>query len=172
MTFHIIDQDWTANRDQPAVLSLIRDAAPRGNVTFLRVDEVIAQPCVEGGEGTQPPPGAADLLTELGKLEHLTLSGRRFAQIGAYTGEQVEVTVSQGVLAACGGLAGAEASIFRAGDEVWGAASGERFRLISVGVGDQALTILLSTDWTETPSVQELEALYAIGQTILDSVRL
>ena len=86
VTFHIIDQDWTANRDRPAVLSLIRDAAPRGNVTFLRVEEVIAQPCVEGGEGTQPPPGAADLLTELGKLEHLTLSGRTFAQIGAHHG--------------------------------------------------------------------------------------
>ena len=82
----------------------------------------------------------------------------------------MEVTVSDGVLAACGGLAGGEASIFRAGDEVWGAASGERFRLISVGVGDQAVTVLLSTDWTQTPSVQELENLYELGQHVLDSV--
>ena len=83
----------------------------------------------------------------------------------------MEITVSDGVLAACGGLAGADAAIFRAGDEVWGAASGERFRLISVTVGDEPMAILLSTDWTQTPSVQELEDLYAIGQEILDSVR-
>ena len=174
LTFDIGDPGWSANRDQLGVLSLIRDAgaAPRGSVTFLLVDEVIQQPCAVGGESTQPPPGAADLLTELEKLkDHLTLSGRRFAQIGAHTGEQVEVNVSEGVLAACGGLAGADASIFRAGDEVWGAASGERFRLISVGVGDQAMAILLSTDWTQIPSVQELEDLYAIGQEVLDSVR-
>jgi class 3 adenylate cyclase len=169
VTFDIVDLGWTANRDAADMLGLVRDAAPRGSVHFLRVQEVIANPCVQGGEGAQTGPGAADLLTQLEDLEHLTLSGRQPAQVGGFTGEQVDVTVSEGVLAACGGLAGGEAAIFGAGEEVWSASSGERFRLISVGVGDQAVTILLATDWTQTPSVQELENLLDYGQRVIDS---
>ena len=100
----------------------------------------------------------------------LELANQQTAQVGGYTGQQVDVTVADGVLAACGGLAGAEAAIFGAGEEVWGASPGERFTIIAVGVGDQAVTILLSTDWTQTPSVQELENLLEHGQRVLDSV--
>jgi class 3 adenylate cyclase len=172
VTFKIEDQDWTANRDRAEVLGLIREAAPRGSVYFLRVQEVIENPCVEGGEGAQTGLGAADLLTELEALEqYLELANHEPVEVGGFTGQQVDVTVSDGVLAACGGLAGGEAAIFGAGEEVWSASPGERFRLISVGVGDQAVTILFSTDWTQTPSVQELESLLKFGQRILDSVR-
>ena len=152
------------------MFGLIREAAPRGSVSFLRVGEVIENPCVQGGEGTQTNPAATDLLTRLEGLEHLTLSGQQPTRIGGYAGRQVDVTVADSVLAACGGLAGGDAALFVAGDEVWGASPGERFRLISVDVGDQALTIVLSTDWTETPSVQELESLLQRGQRVLDSV--
>ncbi len=93
-------------------------------------------------------------------------------QVGGFSGEQVDVTVSDGVLAACGGLVGLEVALFGAGEEVWRASPGERFRLISVGFGDQAVTLLLSTDWTQTPSVQELEDLLELGQRVLDSVGL
>lgn len=170
VTFDIVDQGWTANRDLPDVLGLIREAAPRGSVHFLRVQEVLQNPCVEGGEGAQTGPGAADLLTEMEGLEHLTLSNLQPAQVGAFAGQQVDVTVSDGALAACGGLAGGDVAIFGAGEEVWSASPGERFRLISVGVGEQALTLVLSTDWTQTPSVQELEGLLELGQRVLDSV--
>lgn len=169
-TFDIVDQGWTATRDRAEILGLIRDAAPRGSVQFLRVQEVIVDPCGERGEGAQTGPGAADLLTKVEALEHLSLENRQAAQVGGFTGAQVDVTVSDGVLAACGGLAGGEAAIFDAGEEVWKASPGERFRLIAVGAGDQAVTILLSTDWTEIPSVQELEGLLELGQRVLDSV--
>jgi class 3 adenylate cyclase len=170
VTFGIVDLDWTAHRDQPGLLGLIRDAAPRGSVYFLRVDEVIENPCVEGGEGTQTGPGAADLLANLEDLDHLTIENRATTQVGGYAGERVDITVSDGVLAACGGTAGGEAAIFGAGEEVWSASPGERFTLISVGVGDQPVAILLSTDWTQIPSVQELENLLQYGQRIVDSV--
>ena len=169
-TFDIVDQGWVATRDRAEILGLIRDAAPRGSVTFMRVQEVIANPCVEGGEGARTAPGAADLLTELEALDHLSLVDRQPVQVGGFTGEQVDVTVSDGVLAACGGLVGGEVAIFDAGEEVWKASPGERFRLISVGAGDRPVTILLSTDWTETPSVQELEGLLELGRRVLDSV--
>ena len=78
--------------------------------------------------------------------------------------------MSDGVLAACGGLAGGEAALFDAG-EVWKASPGEEFTLISVDVSGQAVTILVSTDWTETPPLQELESLRQHGQRVLDSVR-
>jgi class 3 adenylate cyclase len=173
VTFDIVDQGWTANRDGAEMLGLIRDVAPRGAVYFLRVQEVIANPCIEGGEGgegAQTGPGATDLLTKLGTLDHLALSDVQPSQVGGLKGHRVDVTVSDGSLAACGGLVGGEVPLFVVGDEVWRASPGERFRLFSVGVGDQAVTLVLSTDWTQTPSVQELEGLLELGQRVVDSV--
>ena len=171
VTFRIGDLGWTANRDVLGILGLIREAAPRGSVFFLRVDEVFASPCVQGGEGTQTGPGSTDVIGDLAPLEHLELANEQPVQVGGFAGRQVDVTVSDGVFAACGGLAGGgDASIFRAGDEVWGASPGERFRLISVVVDDQPVTIVMSTDWTQTPSVQELENLLVLARNVLDSV--
>ena len=82
----------------------------------------------------------------------------------------MEVTVATragGVRRAVGG----DVSLFVLGDEVWGATSGEQFRLISLVVGAEAVTILVSTDWTETPSVQELESLYQLADGLLSTVR-
>ena len=93
-------------------------------MSFLRVQEVIANPCLEGGDGTQTVLRAADVLTELQGLAHLTLSDPKPVQVGGYTGQEVDVSVADGVLAACGGLAGGEASIFLAGGEVWSASAG------------------------------------------------
>ena len=168
-SFDIVDQGWTASRDRPEMLALVREVAPRGSVYFMRVGEVIKNPCIEGGEGGAQT-GPADILVELEGLDHLELANQQPVEVGGFTGQQVDVTVSEGVQAACGGLVGGGAAIFVAGDEVWSASAGERFRLISVGVGDQALTIVLSTDWAGTPSVQEVEALLKLGQSILDSV--
>jgi class 3 adenylate cyclase len=170
VTFDIVDPGWSANRDVADVLGLIREAEPLGSVHFLRVREVIVDPCVEGGEGAQTGPGAADLLAELQGLAHLTLSDLESAQVGGYAAQQMDVTVSEGALAACGGLAGGGVALFGAGDEVWEASPGERFRLISVAVGDEAVTILVSTEWTPTQSVQEQEALRERAQQVLDSV--
>ena len=170
VTFGIADLGWSANRDQPALLGLIRDGAPRESLYFLRVDEVIENPCVQGGEG-QRGPGSDDVLAALENLEeHLTIANRAATEVGGYTGERADITVADGVLAACGGVAGGEAAIFRAGDEVWSASPGERFTLFSMSVAGAPVTILLSTDWTQIPSVQELEDLLQFGQRVLDRV--
>ena len=170
VSFDIADQGWIANRDTPDIFGVIRDSAPRGSVQFLRVQEVVPNACIAGGDDASPGPVVADPLAALEGLEHLTLQDQRPVTVGGYEGTQVDVTVSDAALAACGGLVGADVPIFRAGDEVWGASPGERFRLITVDVGDEVVTIVLSTDWTETPSVQELEDLLAVGQRLLDSV--
>jgi class 3 adenylate cyclase len=171
VTFDIADEGWIANRDGPDVFGLIRDTAPRGSVQFLRVREVIPSPCIAGGDGAPTAPVLDDPLAALERLEHLTLQDPKPTTIGDYQGDQVDVTVSESALAACGGLVGTDVPIFRAGDEVWGASPGERFRLITLEVGDEVVTIVLSTDWTETPSVQELEDLLAVGQRLVGSVR-
>jgi class 3 adenylate cyclase len=170
VTFDIVDQGWTANRDQAGMLGLIREVPPRGSIYFLRVDEVIANPCIAGGEGTETGPTAPDVLATLEALDHLELTTPVPVEVGGHPGQQVDVTVSDGVLAACGGLVGSEAAIFRVGKDVWSAASGERFRVVSVDVGDQAVTIVLSSDWTQIRSVQEQEDLLKLGQRVLDSV--
>lgn len=170
VTFGVPDQGWTANRDLAEVLGLVREVVPRGSVVFLRVSDVFADPCVAGGAGTQTGLAAGEVIAALEELPHLAVTNRQPVQIGGAAGEQANVTVSEGALAACGGLAGSDVAIFGAGGEVWRAASGERFRLISVDVANQAVTILMSTDWTETQSVQELEDLLELGQRIVDSV--
>jgi hypothetical protein len=38
-------------------------------------------------------------------------------------------------------------------------------------VGAPAVTVIVSMDWTQTPSVQELESLLGLGKRVLDSVR-
>ncbi len=171
VNFDIADQGWIANRDRPDIFGLVRDSAPRGSVQFLRVREVFPNACIAGDDGASTAPVVVDPLAALAGLEHLTLQDPRPTTVGEYQGQQVDVTVSDGALAACGGLVGADVPIFRAGDEVWGAAPGERFRLITLDIGGQAVTIVLSTDWTETPSVQELEDLLAVGQRLLGGVR-
>lgn len=171
VSFDIVDQGWTANRDVPDMLGLVRDAAPRGGVSFLRVQEVIANPCVEGGDVGQTAPPAGDLLSTLGGLQHVTLANSQPTSVGGHLGRQVDVTVSASAQAACGGLVGGGGvALFATGDEVWRAAPGERFRLIVVDVGGQPVAIVSSTDWTQTPSVQELESLLELAQRVLDSV--
>ena len=171
VTFDIVDPGWSATGDTPKILSLVRDAAPHGSVSFVHVQEVLQSPCAGEGENVQPGLGAADLLTQLKALEHLTLTEEKTVRVGGYTGTQVDVAVSDGALAACGGLVGGDVALFGLGGEIWGAASGERFRLVALGVGDQSVMILLSIDWTEAPSVQELMSLYQLGGHVLDSVR-
>jgi class 3 adenylate cyclase len=170
VSFKILDTDWSANRDDADVLALIRDATPRGTVTFLRVRTVFTNPCVAEGEGAQTGPAASDLFAALAGIGHLTLSTPQPVQVGGYTGQQVEINVAQEALSACGGLAGAEVPLFGAGEEVWSAASAERFRLISVDVGGPTVTILLSADYTQTPSTQELENMWELGQRVVGSV--
>ncbi len=168
ITFDIVERGWTANRDEPEIFGLLRDESPRGSVYFLRVQEVIENPCTDGGEGAPTAPGAADLLSQVEALPHLAVSEAETVRVGGFVGRRVTVDVLDSVLAACGGFAGAEVSLFDAG-EVWKVSPGERFTLIAVDVSGQAVTILLSTDWTQTPSVQELQSLLDLAQDILDS---
>lgn len=170
VTFDIVDQGWTANRDRGDVLGLIRDTEPLGSVHFLRVGAVIAQPCVEHADTALANPGAAAVLSELATLEHVALSDPRTIEVGGHTGQQVDVTISEGALAACGSLAGGEVALFDTGGEVWRASPGERFKLVSVDVGDAAVTIVVSTDWSSTRSIKEMEDLFALGQRIVESV--
>jgi class 3 adenylate cyclase len=170
ITFTIGDTGWIANRDQADVFALIRDTSPRGGVTFLRVEQVFTNPCVAEGAGTQTGLGASDLLAALAGITHLSLSTPQAVEVGGYPGQQVEINVAQEALSACGGLAGAEVPLLGAGEEVWSAASAEHFRLIAVDVGGQPVTIVLSADYTQTPSTQELENLLEQGQRIVGTV--
>jgi class 3 adenylate cyclase len=169
VTFDIKSPDWTATTDVPGRLSLLRGASPRGIVEFLRVEQVVENPC--GADEATMNPGPADLLMQLQALQHLSVSEPKTVRIGGYTGRQVDIGVSDASLAACGGPVGGGVAILRAAGEVWNATPGERFRLIALGVGTNAVTIVVSIDWTQTPSVQELESLLQLGQQVLDTVR-
>lgn len=176
LTFEIKGSGWSANSDTAGSFGLIREEDPPGNLTFLRVRQVLTSPCLAGGgDDSSTGPSTPDVLAELAAIaavpgSHIEMSEPQPVQVGGIAAKEVDITVSQASLAACGGLAGADVSVFDTGDEVWGAAPGERFRLISVTVGDQPVTIVISSDWTKTPSVQQLEQVYALAQVIIDSV--
>ena len=170
VTFDIGGMDWSANSDTRDVLGLVRDASPRGSVQFLRVREVIASPC-GSGEGMTQLVGPADLLLQLQGLEHLMLSEPKTVRIGGYVGRQVDVQVRDEAQAACGGLAGTGVTIFVVGTDIWSAAAGERFRLTVVDVKGSAVAIVVSSDWSSPPSVQELESLLGLGGQIVESAR-
>ena len=175
VAFAIGELGWTADRDTPVMLGVVRGEAPRGSVYFLRVRELITNPCTEEGADGVTGPSAVSLLTQLESLQHLTVSPRVPVVVGGTSGLQVDITVSEGTLAACGGLVGGEVPLFAVGEgaarEIWRAAPGERFRLISLAVGDEAVALVLSADWTQIPSVPEFEQLMQLGQRIFDSTR-
>jgi hypothetical protein len=169
-TFDVADTGWSANRDTPGMFALVREAAPLGSVYFLRVQEVIASPCVGEPSGVGTELAANEIIPALDALGHVELTNAQPAEVDDRLGQQVDVTISEAALAACGGVIGAEVGLFAGGGEVWSASPGERFRLITVGVGNQAVTILMSIDWTQAHSVQELEGLLNLGQRLIDTV--
>lgn len=169
MQFQILDLDWSANRDVPEMLGLIRDDVPRGSVSFMRVSEVVENPCIAGGEGNTGEE-RDDVVARLFGLTHFRLTNLQSVNVDGAKGRQVDVTVDEAALAACGGLAGDDVAVFIVGTEEWRAAPGERFRIIAITVGEEPVTIAISTDWAQTSSVQELEDLYRQAQRIIDSV--
>ncbi len=167
-TFDVPDPGWAAFRDTPGLFGLVREQAPRGTLYFGRVQEVIADPCIQGGDVASAPP--ADVIAELQALAHLEVSDVEPTQLGGAAGRQAKVTVSEGAQAACGGLVGAGVGVFVAGGEVWQAAPGELFKVISVTVRGDPVTVLLSLDWTQTHSVQEVQDMFQLGGSILNTV--
>jgi class 3 adenylate cyclase len=172
LSFTVADGGWTAYRDLPAAVGLMREVDPRGRLDVLLVDEVFADPCVEGGEGHDSVPAQADLTTILAMLPYVELDEPRPVTIGGRSAQSVNVTVSEGALAACGGFGTGDVTIFRAGDERWRAQAGERFRVISVAGAGRPLAILLSVDWTTTRSVAEQEAFLALAERVVNSIEL
>lgn len=168
--FGIQDPGWSANSDTAVMLGLVRQESPRGSVQLLRILEVITTPC-GAGDGAATPVGAADLLTTLQGLPYLVVSDPLTVRVGGYAGRQVDVTVKDEALAACGGLAGGGVTLFVVGSDIWQAASGERFRLTIVDVHGSAVTIVISADWSQAPSVQEEELLRQLGGRIVASMR-
>jgi class 3 adenylate cyclase len=170
LTFHIVEPGWAASRDTPDLLGLIRESDPPGSVFFLRITKVLTSGCDAGDPEAGTGLGTADVLADMEDVTFLDVSEPMPVEIGGIPAKQVDVAVSNAALAACGGLAGADVTVFDVGGEIWRAASGERFRLVSVDVGGQAVTIITSTEWDQIPSVQQLEDMFEVGQRLLDTV--
>jgi class 3 adenylate cyclase len=168
-SFRIEDPGWSASRDRPDALALIREDPPRGSVYFARVQHVVKNPCGEDVDASTGP--VSDVFGELRALTtHIQLSDEKPVNVGGVPGIQADVTIADGAQAACGGLVGADIPVFVLGDETWSASPGERFRLVAVVVSGQEVAVLTSIDWTQTHSVQELEDMFAVGQQLLATV--
>jgi class 3 adenylate cyclase len=167
MSFEIVDSGWAATRDTAGLLSLVRESDPPGSLSALRVSQVVANPCTEGDPGAATGPNGPDVLAELAALPHAKIANRVSTQVGGLAGEQADVTIDPGAQAACGGLVGNGVAVFMAGGEAWRAQPGELFRLIAVGSGTRAVTLVVSSDWTRTPSVQQVQSILELGNRLL-----
>lgn len=170
--FTIVDPGWSAYREAPEYLGLLREDAPRGRLDILRVADVFVDPCIEGGETADTGPAATDLIGALNSLAYVDdVTDPEPTSVDGFAGQMVNVTISEGALAACGGLVGGEVAVLRAGDESWKASPGERFRMLAVEVGGQTVTLLLSLDWSQSQSVDELENFFESGERVMQSVK-
>jgi len=169
-SFRIEDLGWSASRDQPVSLAVVRDDAPRGSLYFARVQAVLTDPCGGDAAGATGP-ATADVIAQLRALTgHIQVTDEKPVVVGGISGTQVDVTIADGAQAACGGLVGADIPVFALGEETWRASPGERFRLVALAVAGQEVTVLVSIDWTKTHSVQELEDMFGIGEKLLRTV--
>ena len=91
-------------------------------------------------------------------------------KVGGLAGRQADVTIADCALAACGGVVGADVAVLGISGLTWGGSPGERFRIITVKVGDALVTILISLESTETHSVRQLEDMISFGEQLLDGV--
>jgi class 3 adenylate cyclase len=170
-TFDVATSGWSAAGDSPTLLDLVREGSPAGALSFARVDEVLQSPCTQAGDPGSIEPVPTDVIAELAELhDWITLTAATDVEVGGLPARQVDVTIADSALAACGGVVGADVSVFGIGGETWGAAGGERFRLIAVQVGDATVTILISLDWAQAHSVQQLEAMMEFGEQLLAGV--
>lgn len=169
-TLSIKDPGWSANRDDAGLFSLIREGEPRGSIVVARITEVGQSACQLGGGEGGSVPAVTDVITELRARDFLLVSDSTPVKVGSLDAQQVDVSVSEAALAACGGLVGQDATIFAIGSEVWGAQPGERFRLVAIPVGTAQVTVLVSLEWTQAHSVPEIEHMNQLGQNFLDGM--
>lgn len=90
--------------------------------------------------------------------------------VGGSSGLSADVTVAEGALAACGGFGDGDVALFPVGDDLWRAQPGERFRLQSVDVDGQTVTVLIGGDQSPARSVSELEAFFEFSDRVVQSV--
>jgi hypothetical protein len=167
-TFDITNTGWSASGDAAGLVGLVREGTPRGSLDVARIDEVIQNPCNRAGDAGSTGPVPTDVIKELQALEQFTVSEVKPVEIDGRLSQQADVTISESALAACSGIAGADVGVFGIGGQTWGGAGGERFRLLAVTVGDEPVTILISLDWTQAHSVQQLEDMIEFGQSVVD----
>jgi class 3 adenylate cyclase len=169
-TFTIDNLGWSANRDVPSLFGLIREADPAGSIVVARVTEVVQSACISGPSEGETVPVPTDVIDDMRHRDFLEVSEPTPVKVGALDARQVDVTISEAALAACGGLVGQDASVFVIGDDAWGGTPGERFRLVAVPVGATTVTIIVSLDWVQAHAVSEIEHINQLGQSFFGSI--
>ncbi|HEX2626507.1 MAG TPA: adenylate/guanylate cyclase domain-containing protein [Candidatus Limnocylindrales bacterium] len=169
-TFTIENLGWSVNRDAADIFGLIRESDPAGSIVVARISEVLQSACISGPSEGETVPVPTDVIDEMRHRDFLVVSDPTTVKVGSLDGQQVDVTISEAALAACGGLVGQDASVFAIGTETFGGTPGERFRLITVPVSGATVTIIVSLDWIEAHAVSEIEHINQLGQSFFGSM--
>jgi hypothetical protein len=171
--FVITDPGWSAYRERPEAVGLLRESEPRGRLDVARIEVLLLDPCF--ADGPQLPVGSTpdELVSALRNLPHVVTAEPGATRVGGREGFVLDVSIAQNALAACGGFAAGEVALFPVADEPWGAAPEERVRIVAIEVDGATVSFLMSQDDSPAGSVvTPLEAFFEYAQRVVDSVVL
>lgn len=164
----ISDPGWSVYRSGTEFLGLYFESEPRGRVDIGRIGSVFSNACSADGPSVQTGSTPDELLSTLETIPHLSVGAAEALTIGDHDGVAVDVSISEGALAACGSFGLGDVGIFDVGTETWRGQPGERFRIAAVDIDGITIAMILSTESAAASSVVELEQFFEVAGRLLD----
>jgi len=168
-SFVIEEAGWQAYRAESDYVGLMRDAAPEGNLDIGKVRGLLTDPCIAEGLAVSAGETPEDLMEAIKDLLYITPGEERELTLGDFEGKEIDFTISEAAMAACGSIGTGDVAVFRFGAENWSATPGERVTLGAIDVNGETVSIITSTG-DPTGSIQANEQFRADAERIIQSM--
>ncbi len=179
LTLAITDPGWALTAQRAASMELLHEADPRGRLAIARLTGVHSDPCnPEGNYPIETGASPEDLIAALREVAFLEDRQTEFLEIGEEEpiqidrkpGLRVDLTISNGVFAACD-PGGNDVALFPLGSESFGALPGDRLRIEAVPVNGRIVTFISATDLGSEPPETQVADFRELADSVVDGVR-
>ena len=164
----VSDPGWSVYRSGTEYVGLYFESQPQGRIDIGRIESGFLDACTADGVRIQTGSTPDELLTTLESIPHLSVGLPETVAIGGRSGVGVDVSISEGALAACGSFGLGEVTVFAVGTEAWRAQPGERFRIEAVDIDGTTVAMMLSAESAAASSVTELEQFFELAGRLVD----
>ena len=165
--FVITDLGWSAYRHGPDIVGLLRDSEPQGTLDIVRIEVLLTDPCVPDRERVSAGRLPEDLVNALTSLSYVDAGDPGATTVGARAGFTLDLSITEGALAACGGF---DVALFPVADEHWRAVPKQPIRLVALDVDGTTVTFLMTQDDSTATIVPAFDAFVEDAQRVVDSV--